>query len=284
MANLKDIRDRIKSVKSIQKVTKAMKMVAAAKMRRAQENMEKARPYNQRLVEIIQHLLPSVERSMLPLLEVREVKRIAYVVVTSDRGLAGSFNSSILRKAHNDIDEFGKQNVDIFCIGKKAKDYFKSRKYNIIESYSDFWSDLNFNQSMKIGSTIINHFLDLSVDEIRVTYNEFVNVATQATVSEKLLPIELNDDELSHTDFLYEPSKDRIVKSLIPRYLNAQVWKYLLESYASEQAARMVAMENATTNSEDMIKNLTLEFNKVRQAAITTEMLEIVSGAEALKE
>lgn len=284
MANLKDIRDRIKSVKSIQKVTKAMKMVAAAKMRRAQENMEKARPYNHRLVEIIQHLLPSVERSMLPLLEVREVKRIGYVVVTSDRGLAGSFNSSILRKAHNDIDEFGKQNVDIFCIGKKAKDYFKSRKYNIIASYSDFWNDLNFNQSMKIGSTIINHFLDLSVDEIRVTYNEFVNVATQATVSEKLLPIELNDDELSHTDFLYEPSKDRIVKSLIPRYLNAQVWKYLLESYASEQAARMVAMENATTNSEDMIKNLTLEFNKARQAAITTEMLEIVSGAEALKE
>ena len=284
MANLKDIRDRIKSVKSIQKVTKAMKMVAAAKMRRAQENMEKARPYNHRLVEIIQHLLPSVERSMLPLLEIRDVKRVAYVVVTSDRGLAGSFNSSILRKAHNDIDEFGKENVDIFCIGKKAKDYFKSRRYNIIESYSDFWSDLNFNQSMKIGSSIIDHFLDLSVDEIRVVYNEFVNVATQATITEKLLPIELKDEELVDTDFLYEPSKKKIVKSLIPRYLNAQVWKYLLESYASEQAARMVAMENATTNSEDMIKNLTLEFNKARQAAITTEMLEIVSGAEALKE
>ena len=284
MANLKDIRDRIKSVKSIQKVTKAMKMVAAAKMRRAQENMEKARPYNHRLVEIIQHLLPSVERSMLPLLEIRDVKRVAYVVVTSDRGLAGSFNSSILRKAHNDIDEFGKENVDIFCIGKKAKDYFKSRQYNILESYSDFWSDLNFNQSMKIGSSIIDHFLDLSVDEIRVVYNEFVNVATQATITEKLLPIELKDEELVDTDFLYEPSKKKIVKSLIPRYLNAQVWKYLLESYASEQAARMVAMENATTNSEDMIKNLTLEFNKARQAAITTEMLEIVSGAEALKE
>ena len=284
MANLKDIRDRIKSVKSIQKVTKAMKMVAAAKMRRAQENMEKARPYNHRLVEIIQHLLPSVERSMLPLLEIRDVKRVAYVVVTSDRGLAGSFNSSILRKAHNDIDEFGKENVDIFCIGKKAKDYFKSRQYNIIESYSDFWSDLNFNQSMKIGSSIIDHFLDLSVDEIRVVYNEFVNVATQATITEKLLPIEFKDEELVDTDFLYEPSKKKIVKSLIPRYLNAQVWKYLLESYASEQAARMVAMENATTNSEDMIKNLTLEFNKARQAAITTEMLEIVSGAEALKE
>ena len=151
MANLKDIRDRIKSVKSIQKVTKAMKMVAAAKMRRAQENMEKARPYNHRLVEIIQHLLPSVERDMLPLLEVRDVKRVAYVVVTSDRGLAGSFNTSILRKAHNDIDDFGKENVDIFCIGKKANDYFKSRKYNIVGSYFDFWNELNFNQSMKIG-------------------------------------------------------------------------------------------------------------------------------------
>jgi F-type H+-transporting ATPase subunit gamma len=284
MANLKDIRDRIKSVKSIQKVTKAMKMVAAAKMRRAQENMEKARPYNHRLVEIIQHLLPSVERDMLPLLEVRDVKRVAYVVVTSDRGLAGSFNSSILRKSHNDIDEFGKENVDIFCIGKKANDYFKSRQYNIVDSYFDFWNELNFNQSMKIGSTIINHFLDQSVDEIRVIYNEFVNVATQAVITEKLLPIELDEDELTDIDYLYEPSKKKIVKSLIPRYLNAQVWKYLLESYASEQAARMVAMENATSNSEDMIKNLTLEFNKARQAAITTEMLEIVSGAEALKE
>ena len=284
MANLKDIRDRIKSVKSIQKVTKAMKMIATAKMRRAQENMEKARPYNHRLVEIIQHLLPSVERDMLPLLEMRDVKRVAYVVVTSDRGLAGSFNSSILRKAHNDIDDFGKENVDIFCIGKKANDYFKSRQYNIVNSYFDFWNELSFNQSMKIGSTIINHFLDQSVDEIRVVFNEFVNVATQAVITEKLLPIELDEDELRDVDYLYEPSKKKIVKSLIPRYLNAQVWKYLLESYASEQAARMVAMENATSNSEDMIKNLTLEFNKARQAAITTEMLEIVSGAEALKE
>jgi F-type H+-transporting ATPase subunit gamma len=225
-----------------------------------------------------------VDRELLPLLEVRKVNRIAYVVVTSDKGLAGSFNSSALRKAQNEIDQFGKEKVDIFCIGKKANDYFKSRQYNIVDSFSDFWNDLDFNQSMKIGSTIINHFLNLSVDEIRVVYNEFVNVASQPTVTEKLLPIELKDEELSDTDFLYEPSKKKIVKSLIPRYLNAQVWKYLLESYASEQAARMVAMENATTNSEDMIKNLTLEFNKARQAAITTEMLEIVSGAEALKE
>ena len=282
MANLKDIRDRIKSVKSIQKVTKAMKMVAAAKMRRAQENMEQARPYSNRLSEIIQNLLPEVDRDLLPLLEVRNVNRVAYVVVTSDKGLAGSFNSSILRKAHIEIDEIGKENVDVFCIGKKARDYFKTRGYNIIESHVDFWGELNFNHAIIIGNGIISHFLNGHVDEIRVTYNEFVNVATQMVLTEKLLPLEYEAGEGAVADRLYEPSKDEIVKSLVPRHLNVQMWKYLLESFASEQAARMVAMENATSNSEDMIKDLTLEFNKARQAAITTEMLEIVSGAEAL--
>ena len=283
MANLKDIRDRIKSVKSIQKVTKAMKMVAAAKMRRAQENMEQARPYSSSLSEIIQHLLPEVDRELLPLLEIRDVNRIAYVVVTSDKGLAGSFNSSALRKAHSEIDKFGKDKVDLFCIGKKARDYFKSRKYNIIESYIDFWSDLNFNHAVNIGNSIINHFTSGQVDEVRVVFNEFVNVATQMVLTEKFVPLEFETDENQIADRLYEPSKDAIVKSLVPRHLNVQMWKYLLESYASEQAARMVAMENATSNSEDMIKGLQLEFNKARQASITTEMLEIVSGAEALK-
>ena len=283
MANLKDIRDRIKSVKSIQKVTKAMKMVAAAKMRRAQENMEQARPYSNSLSEIIQHLLPEVDRELLPLLEIRDVNRIAYVVVTSDKGLAGSFNSSALRKAHNEIDKFGKDKVDLFCIGKKARDYFKSRKYNIIESHIDFWGDLNFNHAVNIGNSIINHFTSGQVDEVRVVFNEFVNVATQMVLTEKFVPLEFETDGSQIADRLYEPSKDAIVKSLVPRHLNVQMWKYLLESYASEQAARMVAMENATSNSEDMIKGLQLEFNKARQASITTEMLEIVSGAEALK-
>ena len=283
MANLKDIRDRIKSVKSIQKVTKAMKMVAAAKMRRAQENMEKARPYSSSLSDIIRHLLPDVDREILPLLQVRNVNRLAYVVVTSDKGLAGSFNSSALRKAQNEIDEFGKDNVDIFCIGKKARDYFKSRKYNILESHIEFWSDLNFNHAVKISNDIISHFISGNVDEIRVVYNEFVNVATQMVLTEKLVPLEFESNGNQVADRLYEPSKDEIVKSLIPKHLNVQIWKYLLESYASEQAARMVAMENATSNSEDMIKDLQLEFNKARQASITTEMLEIVGGAEALK-
>jgi F-type H+-transporting ATPase subunit gamma len=283
MANLKDIRDRIKSIKSIQKVTKAMKMVAAAKMRRAQENMEQARPYSTRLAEIIQHLLSEVDRDLLPLLNVREVKRTAYVVVTSDKGLAGSFNSLVLRKAQNEIDELGKENVDVFCIGKKSRDHFKARGYNIIDSHAYFWSDLNFNYAIKIGNGIVSHFLNGHVDEIHVVYNEFVNVATQMVLTEKLLPLDYGSDEAAVADRLYEPSKDEVVKSLVPRHLNVQIWKYLLESFSSEQAARMVAMENATRNSEDMINDLTLEFNKARQAAITTEMLEIVSGAEALK-
>ena len=284
MANLKDIRDRIKSVRSIQKVTKAMKMVAAAKMRKAQERMEHARPYTNRLTEVIHHLLPDVDRSLLPLLDIRPIQRVGYIVVTSDRGLAGSFNTSVLKKAEQEINDIGKDNVDLFCIGKKARDHFKTRDYNIVKSHIEFWSDLEFSHAIKMGEKIINHFISKQVDEIHVCYNEFVNVATQTIQSERLLPLDYSNEEgFSITDRLYEPSKEKLTQSLIPRHLNIQIWKYLLESYASEQAARMVAMENATDNAQDMIKNLTLEFNKARQASITKEMLEIVGGAEALK-
>ncbi|MEE3303243.1 MAG: ATP synthase F1 subunit gamma [Candidatus Neomarinimicrobiota bacterium] len=284
MANLKDIRDRIKSVKSIQKVTKAMKMVAAAKMRKAQERMEQARPYTHRLTEVIHHLLPDIDRELLPLLDIREIQRVGYIVVTSDRGLAGSFNTNVLKKAQQEIDEIGKQKVDLFCIGKKAIDHFKRRDYNIVQSHIEFWNDLDFPHAMKMSEGIISHFINGEVDEIHVVYNEFVNIATQSIQSERLLPLEYDDkDRIAHVDRLYEPSKEKLVRSLIPRHLNIQMWKYLLESYASEQAARMVAMENATENAEDMIKDLSLEFNKARQASITKEMLEIVSGAEALK-
>ena len=283
MANLKDIRNRIKSVKSIQKVTKAMKMVAAAKMRRAQERMEEARPYAKRLAEVINHLLPDVDRNFLPLLDIREIKRVGYVVVSSDRGLAGSFNTSVLKTAQAEIEIIGKKNVDVFCIGKKARDHFKRRNYNIIESHVEFWNEQKFGNALAIGTGIITHFTQKYVDEIHVVYNEFVNVASQHVVSERLLPLVFESDKKPIIDRLYEPNKDDLVKSLIPRHLNIQMWKYLLESYASEQAARMLAMENATGNAEDMIKELTLEFNKARQAAITKEMLEIVSSAEALQ-
>jgi len=282
MANLKDIRDRIKSVKSIQKVTKAMKMVAAAKMRKAQDRMEQARPYTNSLDEIIHHILPDVDRDMLPLLDEREIKRKAYVVVCADRGLAGAFNTNLLKVAQAEIDEFGKENVDIFCIGKKARDHFTYRNYNIIESHIDFWAEMEFENAMMISRSVIDHFTNGTVDEIHVVYNYFVNVAQQEIKSETLLPLTYDSSEDEVVDRLYEPSKESLVNTLIPRHLNVQMWKYLLESYASEQAARMLSMENATSNAQDMIKDLTLQFNKARQAAITTEMLEIVGGAEAL--
>ncbi len=284
MASLKDIRDRIKSVKSIQKVTSAMKMVAAAKVRRAQEKMEQARPYTFALEEVIHHLLPDINRDILDLLEVRDIKRKAYVVVSADRGLAGAFNTNIIKIAEQEIDQFGKENVDLFCIGKKSRDYFKRRDYNIIESHIDFWNELDYDNAMMIGRSIIDHFISGKVDEIHVIYNYFLNLAHQEIKSEVLLPLVYDKQDKEIKDRLYEPSKEKLVSSLVPRHLNIQVWKYLVESYASEQAARMMAMENATTNAKDMIKSLTLEFNKARQAAITTEMLEIVSGAEALKE
>ncbi len=284
MASLKDIRDRIKSVKSIQKVTSAMKMVAAAKVRKAQEKMEQARPYTSALEETINHILPDVNRGDLDLLNVRKIRRKAYVIVSADRGLAGGFNSNIIKVSEKEISEFGKENVDLFCIGKKARDHFKRRDYNIIESHIDFWSELNLENAMMIGRSAIEHFISGKVDEIHVIYNYFVNMAQQEIKSEVLLPLSYGDEGFDEKDRLYEPSKEVLVNSLVPRHLNIQIWKYLLESYASEQAARMMAMENATTNAGDMIKSLTLEFNKARQAAITTEMLEIVSGAEALKE
>ena len=282
MANLKDIRDRIKSVRSIQKVTKAMKMVAAAKMRKAQERMEQARPYSNSLSEVIEHLLPDIDRERLPLLNLREIKRKAYVVVCADRGLAGAFNTNLLKIAQKEIDEFGKDQVDIFCIGKKARDHFTYRNYNIIESHVDFWAEMEFENAMMIGRSAIDHFINGTVDEIHVVYNYFINVAQQEVRSETLLPLNYETNESGPSDRLYEPSKEELVNTLIPRHLNVQMWKYLLESYASEQAARMLSMENATSNAQDMIKDLTLQFNKARQAAITTEMLEIVGGAEAL--
>ena len=283
MANLKDIRNRIKSVTSIQQVTRAMKMVAAAKLRKSQERMEQSRPYATRLENLIQSLLPDVNRSMLKVLDVREVQRTAFVVITSDRGLAGSFNSNIIKKAEQEIAEFGKENSELFCIGRKGRDHFKKRDYQIADSFVEFWNELKFEDAIDMGSGIINRFISKEVDEVQVVYNYFRNIGSQEVVVEKLLPVSFDDsNDKKAVDRIHEPSKLGIVQSLIPRHLNIQMWKYLLESFASEQAARMVAMGNATDNAGEIIRDLQLEYNKARQAAITTEMLEIVSGAEAL--
>ena len=284
MANLKNIRSQIKSVTSIQKVTKAMKMVAAAKLRKSQENMEKARPYSGRLKNLIADLVQDVDRSLMPLLTKRDnVNKIGYMIITADRGLAGSFNTNIIKKAEKEINIIGKDNAELFCLGKKGYEHFSKRDYKINKNYTDFWVNLNYNKAIDVGIDIINAYLNKEVDSIKVIYNYFKNVGSQKVLLDNLLPLDFDKKTKAlYQDVIYEPSKIEIVKSLVPKYFNTQIWQYLLESFASEQAARMLAMENATENAKDMINDLNLEFNKARQTAITTEMLEIVGGAEAL--
>ena len=285
MANLKDIRTRIKTVKSIQQVTKAMKMVAAAKLRRAQENMEQARPYAGKINGLLKNLLPTVDRNHHPLLSIKDLNKTGFIVVTADRGLCGSFNTNVIRRAHQIVDEIGKENVSLICIGKKGRDYFKKRGYEIVESYTDFWNELNFNDAIKITDEITTRYNDGEFDQVQVIFNEFKNVAQQNIIEFNYLPLILDDgDEMDTSDYLIEPSMEAVVQSLVPRHLTVQMWRFLLESNASEQGSRMTAMDNATENAGEMISNLTLEYNKARQSAITNEILEVVSGAEALVE
>ena len=283
MASLKDLRNKIKSIKSIQQVTNAMKMVAAAKLRKSQEDMEKTRPYTNSIEDMINHLIPDIDRSLLPILETREVKKKLFIVVSADRGMAGAFNSNIIKKIEQRVLEFGNQDSLLVCIGKKSHDYFKTRNYNIIKSYRDFWNTLDVSAALSIGDIIVEKYLNKEVDSVEVIYNEFVSVATQKIICKSFLPITYDNNNKEACDLLYEPSKEDVVKTLIPKHLNIQLWQFLLESNASEQAARMVAMENATDNAGDIISDLSIEYNKARQAAITTEIIEIVSGANALE-
>ena len=283
MASLKDLRNKIKSIKSIQQVTNAMRMVAAAKLRKSQENMEQSRPYTNAIEEMINHLIPDIDRSLLPILETREIKKKLFLVVSADRGMAGAFNSNIIKKTEQKVVEFGSPNSSLICIGKKSHDYFKTRDYNIVDSYRDFWNTLDISIALKIGDVIINKYLNKEIDAVEVIYNEFVSVASQKIICKSFLPITYEVDKKESCDLLYEPSKEDVVKTLIPKHLNVQLWQFLLESNASEQAARMVAMENATDNAGEMISDLSIEYNKARQAAITTEIIEIVSGANALE-
>ena len=283
MASLKDLRNKIKSIKSIQQVTNAMRMVAAAKLRKSQENMEKSRPYTNAIEEMISHLIPDIDRSLLPILETREIKKKLFLVVSADRGMAGAFNSNIIKKTEKKVVEFGPSNSSLICIGKKSHDYFKRRDYNIVDSYRDFWNTLDISIALKIGDVIINKYLNKEIDAVEVIYNEFVSVASQKIICKSFLPITYEVDKKESCDLLYEPSKEDVVKTLIPKHLNVQLWQFLLESNASEQAARMVAMENATENAGEIISDLSIEYNKARQAAITTEIIEIVSGANALE-
>ena len=213
----------------------------------------------------------------------RDIKNKAIIIITSDRGFAGSFNSSVIRLAEKEIEKFGKDKVQLFCLGKKASEYFSKRDYNVVQSFYDFWKDMTFDNASDISETFITAFNSSAVDEVHVIYNRFRTLASQDLMMEKVLPIDFTEDyNVKNYNYDYEPNQERIVESLLPKHLKVQMWQQMLESYSSEEAARMIAMDNATENAKEIIKELKLEFNKARQAAITTEMLEIVGGAEAL--
>ncbi len=296
MATLREIRGRISGVRKTQKITKAMKMVAAAKLRRAQSNMMAARPYAKKIKELLAYLSNSIDVTTNPLIAPREIRGVAVVVVTSDRGLCGAFNSNVIKTAMNHINaqytallQDGK--VKVFCIGKKGSDVFAKRGFIIGGKYIGVYNDLVFGQAQSIAREVINGYLQGEYDKVEIVSNEFKSVAQPRIVVEQFLPIprEVKDAEASNkpsspgVDYIFEPTQIEIVNALVPRHLNFQIWKVLLESYAAEQGARMAAMENATENANEMISSLQLAYNKARQAAITKELLEVVGGAEALK-
>ncbi|HEY5614534.1 MAG TPA: ATP synthase F1 subunit gamma [Bacteroidota bacterium] len=296
MATLREIRQRITSVKNTQKITKAMKMVAAAKLRRAQEAIMSTRPYARKLGELLRHLVTQVEPGINPLLTAREVKKVALVVVTSDRGLCGAFNSNIMKTAVNHIKEKYQPFMEVdhglrlVTIGKKGFDFFNKRDYELYSKHVGIFQSLNFGRARDIVHELTDGYLQGEFDQVVMIYNEFKSVIQQRIIIEQLLPIppeEMKQAEgtksLAQVEYIYEPSSKEIINALVPRHLNFQMWRVLLESNAAEQGARMAAMENATVNAKELIRALTLSFNKARQASITKELLEIVSGAEALK-
>ena len=290
MATLKDIKRRIVGVKSTQQVTKAMKMVAAAKLRRAQANIINARPYANKIASMISGLPAEEDLSSNIYFAKREVKNVAVVVVTADRGLCGAFNQNIIKEADRYIEEELKPfdiNYQIFCAGKKGADFFTKRKYEVFGTCTGLFASLNYSSALNICDTIISHFLDKSFDKVVLIYNTFVSIIQQKIETKQFLPIPIeagsDEEHAGDINYIYEPNREHIFEYLIPKHLKAQVWRALLESNAAELSARMTAMDNATTNAEEMIKSLNLTYNKERQAAITKEIMEIVSGANALR-
>lgn len=297
MATLRDIKHRIGSIKSTQKITKAMKMVAAAKLRRAQDSIIAARPYARKMKELLESLASSTENNTNPFFGQRDVQNVALVIVTSDRGLCGAFNSNIIKTTVNHISSnYSETNqnsrLHLITVGKKGYDFFVRRNYKIDSKHINIFNNLNFQHARGIMNELGSGFLTGKYDKVEIIYNEFKSIIQQRINIEQLLsiPPELlkkldakNIRATILTDYIYEPSSKEIIDALVPKHLNFQMWRILLESNAAEQGARMTAMDNATTNARDLINSLQLSYNKARQASITKELLEIVSGAEALK-
>ena len=299
MANLKEIRQRIKSVKSTQQMTKAMKMVAAAKLRRAQERILSLRPYALKLKEIMSDIAGNVNPEDIdsPFMVQRPVTNVLFIVVTSNRGLCGAFNTAICKHAEGVIKErFSSQhesgNLQVMCIGKKGFEYFQRRGYKLLGENHDVFANLSFEEVNKAGQIALDGFANGDFDHVEIVYNEFRNVVVQNRVNEQFLPLQAEahtgddhgDDAHAgvNADYIFEPGQAEILADLIPKSLRTALYRSVLESNAGEQGARMTAMDSATENAEELLKSLRLSYNRARQAAITTEILEIVAGAEAL--
>lgn len=290
MATLKDIKKRISSVKSTHKITKAMKMVAAARLRGAEERMRAGRPYGAMLDQVIANLYRRTETEGFPLLEGKEeVRTVGLLVITSDRGLCGGFNGNILRyslQAKKRFEAEGKQ-VKVSYVGRKAQDFYRHRQIDPHRKYLNILGDHNYGLAIRVGDELIDLFHNDEVDEIYLVYNEFVSAISQNIVDRRLVPVVLRDAEKPEgmeavVDYRYEPSKEALLAELLPLQVHYQLWKAFLESFAAEMGARMSAMDAATNNAEEMINRLTLQFNRARQAAITKELTEIINGANAL--
>jgi len=295
MPNLKEVKNRINSVKSTQQITKAMKMVAASKLRKAQDAILQMRPYAEKLNGILENVTSEKDGTVQSVFaENREPNNVIIVVVTSDKGLCGGFNSNIIKYAVRQIeslyyDQKSEGRLRILPIGKKAHEYFKKREYEVIEDYYQLFQTLSFEKVKEAAEFVMNEFEAQRADKIELFYNEFKNVATQVQRNDNFLPIEANNDQGKEAsndhhkvDYIIEPSVSYIINELIPQSLKITFYKAILESNASEHGARMTAMDKATDNAGELIKDLTLMYNRTRQAAITKEILEIVSGAEAL--
>jgi F-type H+-transporting ATPase subunit gamma len=281
MPSLIDLRRRIRSVANIRQITRAMKMVAAARLRRSQERMFQFRPYSDRMLDMLQSLAARTRPEEHPLLARREEKNVCLMVLTADKGLCGSFNNNIIKRASLFLEEHGDRDLSLFTVGKKGENFFKRRPCPIRHRVIDIFSRLSYEHAVVISQQIIKDYTSASVDAVYMVYNEFKNVLQQRIVVRKLLPVEelvpAKGERL--TGYLYEPAEQEIFSRLLPKYVEVEVYRALVESGAAENGARMSAMDNATNNSTEMMENLTLVMNKIRQAAITKEIIEVVSGA-----
>lgn len=292
MASLKEVRIRIASVKSTQQITSAMKMVSASKLKRAQNAILKMRPYAAKLKEILENLSANIDTSDSIYSREKKVDKVLLIAVTSNRGLCGAFNANVIKLAVNTIhskyaEQYKNGNIDLICIGKKAVDFFGKRKYSVIESNTQIFENPTFDNAAAIAEQLMKWFETGRYDRIEIIYNQFKNAAVQILLNEQYLPVAPpssgSDSNKQQSDYIFEPGKKEIVTELIPKSLKIQFYKVLLDSIASEHGARMTAMHKATDNADGLLKELKLSYNKARQAAITKEILEIVSGAEALK-